>query len=103
MPFTAKQIADQIQGEVIGDENIQLSGLAPADSARAGDLTFAEKETYFTAAEQSEASAILVPQGFNSSKKVLIRGESAYRHGQIAPALFSSGSTTQWHSPNRGH
>src|SRR3954471_14372435 len=73
MPFTAKQIADQIQGEVIGDGNIQLSGLAPADSARAGDLTFAEKETYFTAAEQSEASAILVPQGFNSSKKVLIR------------------------------
>ena len=73
MPFTAKQIADQVQGEVVGDGNVELFGLAPADSARVGDLTFAEKESYFIAAEQSEASAILVPQGFNSSKKVLVR------------------------------
>jgi UDP-3-O-[3-hydroxymyristoyl] glucosamine N-acyltransferase len=62
-----------VQGEVLGDGSVQLTGLAPADRARAGDLTFAEKESYFMAAEQSEASAILVSGPFASERKALIR------------------------------
>ena len=58
--YTAAQIAEQVQGEVLGDATTPLTGLAPADSAKAGDLTFAEKEAHFLAAEQSAASAILV-------------------------------------------
>lgn len=73
MPFTAAQIADQLRGEVLGDGSIQLTSIAPAETARPGDLTFAEKETYFAAAEQSQASAILVPNEFAASSKVLIR------------------------------
>lgn len=73
MPITASQIAEQLRGEVVGDGSVELTGLAPADRARRGDLTFAEKETYFAAAEQSDASAILVAGGFSSTKKVLIR------------------------------
>src|SRR5581483_1408311 len=73
MPFTASQIAEQLHGEVLGDGSVELTGLASADGAKPGDLTFAEKETYFAAAEESQATAILVPGGFASSKKVLIR------------------------------
>jgi UDP-3-O-[3-hydroxymyristoyl] glucosamine N-acyltransferase len=73
MPFTAAEIANQLRGEVLGDGSIRLSGIAPADGARPGDLTFAEKETYFAAAEQSQASAILVAGEFGASSKVLIR------------------------------
>src|ERR1700704_5051950 len=73
MSFTASQIAEQLRCEVLGDGSVELTGLAPAVSARAGELTFAEKETYFAAAEQSNASAILVAGEFASSKKVLIR------------------------------
>src|SRR5579859_4410094 len=73
MPFTASQIAEQVRGVVLGDGSVELTGLAPADSARPGDLTFAEKETYFAAAEQSQAAAILVAGEFGPSKKVLIR------------------------------
>lgn len=73
MPFTAAQIAEQVRGEVLGDASVELTGFAPADSAKSGDLTFAEKETYFAAAEQSQAAAILVPAGFTSTQKVLIR------------------------------
>ncbi|MGA2029759.1 MAG: UDP-3-O-(3-hydroxymyristoyl)glucosamine N-acyltransferase [Verrucomicrobiota bacterium] len=71
--FTASHIAGQLGGEVVGDGSVAITGIAPADSARAGDLTFAEKESYLAAAEQSQAAAILVPAGFASSKKVLIR------------------------------
>lgn len=73
MPFTAFQIARQLQGEVLGDGNIQLNGFAAAATARPGDLTFAESEAYFAAAEQSQASAILVSGTFTSSSKVLLR------------------------------
>src|SRR5437762_5797988 len=77
MPFTAAQIAEKLQGEVIGDGSIQLTGLAPADRARAGELTFAENAAYFAAAEQSQAAAILVAGTFTSSSKVLIRVPNA--------------------------
>ena len=73
MSLTAAEIASQLRGEVLGDGTIQLTGIAPAESARAGDLTFAEKESYFAAAEQSQASAILVAGDFGASSKVLIR------------------------------
>lgn len=73
MAITASQIAEQLKGEVVGDGSVELTGLASAENARNGDLTFAEKETYFAAAEQSQATAILVSGQFASSKKILIR------------------------------
>ncbi len=73
MPFTVAQIAEQVRGEVIGDGSVVLTGFAAANQARSGDLTFAEKEEYFVAAEQSQASAILVAGDFKSAGKVLIR------------------------------
>ena len=73
MSFTAAQIAEKLQGEVIGDGSVHLIGLAPADRARAGELTFAENAAYFAAAEQTTAAAILVAEPFASSTKVLIR------------------------------
>ncbi len=73
MTFTVAQVAEQLRGEVIGDGSISLTGMAPADCARPGDLTFAEKESYFAAAEASQASAILISGSFTSAKKTLIR------------------------------
>lgn len=77
MPITADQIAEKLKGEVIGDGSTVLTGFAPADCARAGDLTFADKETHFIAAQQSQAAAILVSTAFAPSAKVLIRVKDA--------------------------
>ena len=52
MPLTAGEIATQLDGQVLGDPSLVLTGFAPADKARPGDLTFAENETYFQRAEQ---------------------------------------------------
>ncbi|MGO9244908.1 MAG: UDP-3-O-(3-hydroxymyristoyl)glucosamine N-acyltransferase [Verrucomicrobiia bacterium] len=73
MAFTVSQIAERVRGEVLGDGAVEITGIASADRAKTGDLTFAEKETYFAAAEQSQAAAILVTGEFTSAKKVLIR------------------------------
>ncbi|MCX6966454.1 MAG: UDP-3-O-(3-hydroxymyristoyl)glucosamine N-acyltransferase [Verrucomicrobia bacterium] len=60
MSITASLIAKQLQGELLGDGSVEITGLASADQAQQGDLTFAEKETYFATAEESQASVILV-------------------------------------------
>jgi UDP-3-O-[3-hydroxymyristoyl] glucosamine N-acyltransferase len=73
MTFTAVQIAEKLRGEVLGDGSVALTGFASADCAKPGDLTFAEKETYFAAAEQSQATAILISGSFTSATKILIR------------------------------
>lgn len=89
MPFTAAQIAEQLKGEVIGDGSVRLAGFAPADCARSGDLTFAEKEPHFIAAEQSQAAAILVAEVFAPSKKVLIRVRDArVAMARVLPVFF---------------
>ena len=53
MTFTAALLAERLGGEVIGDGSVLLTGFTSADRACAGDLTFAEKDTYFAAAEAS--------------------------------------------------
>jgi UDP-3-O-[3-hydroxymyristoyl] glucosamine N-acyltransferase len=77
MSFTAAEIARQLQGEVHGDAATILKGFAPADRAQAGDLTFAENETFFQHAEASAAAAILVSGDFTSQSKTLIRVPNA--------------------------
>ena len=89
MTFTAADIAKHVQGEVLGDGSTPLAGFAPAESARAGDLTFAENETWFQRAELSAASALLVPAGFSSSKKTLIRVANArVAFAKLLPLFF---------------
>jgi UDP-3-O-[3-hydroxymyristoyl] glucosamine N-acyltransferase len=73
MPFTAEQIAQRLQAELVGDSTTLLTGFAAASSARCGDLTFADSEKYFSTAESSAASAILVSPPCTSTTKVLIR------------------------------
>jgi UDP-3-O-[3-hydroxymyristoyl] glucosamine N-acyltransferase len=89
MSFTAAQIAEKLHGEVTGDGSVQLTGLAPADRARSGELTFAENPAYFAAAEQSQAAAILVAGPFVSSSKVLIRVPNArVALARVLPVFF---------------
>jgi UDP-3-O-[3-hydroxymyristoyl] glucosamine N-acyltransferase len=89
MTFTVSQVAEQLRGEVFGDGAVELTGFASADHARNGDLTFAEKDTYFAAAEQSQAAAIIVTGAFTSAKKVLIRVPNArVAVARVLPVFF---------------
>jgi len=79
MTFTVSEIAESIRGEVLGlgDGTVRLTGLATAENAGPGDLTFADKQEYFLAAENSAAAAILVSGDFASARKTLIRVRDA--------------------------
>lgn len=89
MPITVSQIAEKLRGEVIGNGAVELTGFAAAEHARPGDLTFAEKETYFAAAEQSLAAAIIVSGEFTATTKVLIRVPNArVAVARVLPVFF---------------
>jgi UDP-3-O-[3-hydroxymyristoyl] glucosamine N-acyltransferase len=88
MQITTVALALQLGGEVIGNGEALLSGFSSADQAKAGDLTFAEKDSYFAAAEASAATAILVAGTFTSATKVLIRVPDARIAAAKALPLF---------------
>jgi len=73
MTLTTAEIAKRLGGEVLGDLDAKLTGFAPADKARAGDLTFAESGEYFAAAEKSAATAIIADGNAASATKIVIR------------------------------
>ena len=89
MPYTAAEIATHLHGEVMGDPNTPLAGFASAESAKPGDLTFAENGYYFARAEQGSAAAILVPSEFTTAKKVLIRVQNPrIAFARVLPLFF---------------
>lgn len=89
MPHTVADIATHVHGEVHGDPHALITGFAPADSAKHGDLTFAETDAYFVAAEASAASAILVAGDRKSATKTLIRVRNArVAFAKVLPLFF---------------
>jgi len=87
--YTAAEIAERLQGEVEGDGTTLLTGLASAEAAQAGDLTFAETPAHFLAADQSAATGILVSGSGQSTAKVLIRVRNArVAFAKILPLFF---------------
>ncbi len=77
MILTVAKIAEELNAEVSGDSSIAITGLSTADAAKSGDIVFAETDAYLSAAEESLASAILVPSEFTSTKKTLVRVPNA--------------------------
>jgi len=73
MRFTISEIARLLDGEIVGDADTAVTGFAPANTAKPGDLTFAENDDYFAAAEGSAATAVICGKKSASDKKILIR------------------------------
>jgi UDP-3-O-[3-hydroxymyristoyl] glucosamine N-acyltransferase len=101
MSFTVAQIAVKIKGEVVGNGEMPITGFASADNARAGDLTFADKAEYFTAAEASPATAILVSGPFTSVSKAVIRVPNArIAVARLLPVFFPPDEAPQGIHPS---
>ena len=58
-PRSVKEVAEFVQARVLGDESIQLTGIASLESARPGDLIFVDQEKNLSAALKSGASALI--------------------------------------------
>ncbi|MCP9612041.1 UDP-3-O-(3-hydroxymyristoyl)glucosamine N-acyltransferase [Coprobacter tertius] len=81
MEFTAQQIADFLQGEVIGDGQIKVNNLSKIDDGQPETLTFLANPKYNHYLYTTRASVVLVNRDFIPEEKVsvtLIKVDDAY-------------------------
>ncbi|MFD1613844.1 UDP-3-O-(3-hydroxymyristoyl)glucosamine N-acyltransferase [Gelatiniphilus marinus] len=82
MKFTAQQIADILEGEVVGNTNIEVSKLSKIEEGTAGSLTFLANPKYTPYIYSTKASITIVDKTFNPENKIrttLIKVEDAYK------------------------
>ncbi|MEE8200942.1 MAG: LpxD N-terminal domain-containing protein, partial [Candidatus Acidoferrales bacterium] len=63
MPMTAADLAAALGGELVGDPQANIRGVASIESAKPGDLVYVESERLLPTALASRASAVLVGTG----------------------------------------
>lgn len=73
MNTSLSEIANLVQGTVIGDDSIKISSLSPIDNIAPGALVFADSEEKFKLAAASDAAAILVGKAPADCSKPLIK------------------------------
>ncbi|MDI6605767.1 MAG: UDP-3-O-(3-hydroxymyristoyl)glucosamine N-acyltransferase [Candidatus Omnitrophota bacterium] len=77
MRKTLKEIARLIDGDIVGDENVVITGVSGIKEADEGDITFVANPKYFHLVEQTRASAIIAARDLVSAhKKPIVRTEN---------------------------
>ena len=82
MKFTAQQIADILEGEVIGNPNEEVSKLSKIEDGEKGSLTFLSNPKYHPYLYTTNASIAIVNKSFEPEKEIfttLIKVENAYK------------------------
>ncbi len=83
MRYTLAEIAARIDGEVVGDDNLVVTGINSLEAATPDELSFAE-EKFLGKAVSSKAGALLVPRKTDNLTQSLIICEQPFRAaGQI--------------------
>ncbi|RRD02401.1 UDP-3-O-(3-hydroxymyristoyl)glucosamine N-acyltransferase [Prevotella sp. OH937_COT-195] len=81
MEFTAKQIAEFIQGKIEGDENVKINSFAKIEEGKKGAISFLSNPKYTHFLYDTESSIVLVNNDLILEKPVkatLIRVNNAY-------------------------
>lgn len=86
--FTAAEIAERLDGQVLGDPHVVLTGFAPADTAQPGDLTFAENAEFLARATAGAASAILTSLEIESTKTRIRVRNARLACARVLPLFF---------------
>ncbi len=72
------ELAQLVDGEVIGDPGVKIGGVAPIEDARKGEITFIAHPRYLARLNQTEASAIIVSPNVREADKPLLRVANPY-------------------------
>ena len=81
MKFTAKQIADILEGEILGDPNEEVFKLSKIEEGEKGSLTFLSNPKYNSFLYTTNASVAIVNNNLKLEKltnTTLIKVENAY-------------------------
>lgn len=73
-----QELADFINGKVMGDGNIIITGINSIDEAKNGEITFIANPKYLSMVRTTKASAIIVSSDFKDSEKPLLCTDNPY-------------------------
>lgn len=76
MQRTLKEIAEFIDGEVIGNESTVITGVSGIKEANAGDITFLANPKYFPLMDKTRASAVITSRDVQKTAKPIIRTDN---------------------------
>ena len=76
MHKTLKEIAELINGEVVGDEGIIITGIAGIKEAVEGDITFVANPKYLLLLKKTRASAVITSREVKNAPKPIVRTEN---------------------------
>ena len=68
-----EEIVRLVEGELVGDRSVTITGVAGIKEAQKGDITFLANAKYLPFLEETQASAIITSKEVHSSGKTLVR------------------------------
>jgi len=91
MKRTLQEIAEHVQGRVLGDSDVEVSGISSIGSAAPGELIFVEDEKNLRLALESKASAVIVSEALATeatpSKPLLVSAHPRLAFARAAQVL----------------
>jgi UDP-3-O-[3-hydroxymyristoyl] glucosamine N-acyltransferase len=87
-----RELAEVVGGTVIGDEEVEISGVAAIEVARAGEITFIAHSKYLPKFAETKASAVIVSKEIPSSPMPLLCVANPYLAFAKILTLFSKKS-----------
>lgn len=78
MELPIHKIVALVRGDLVGDGDFIIRGVAGFDEAGPDDITFAASANYKKRIDETRAGAVIVPLEVRQSKKILVRVENPY-------------------------
>ncbi len=78
MKKTLRELADFVEGDLLGEDSVEIRGVAGIREAKAGDITFLANLKYVSKIDTTSASAIVVPLEVSDINKPAIRVKDPY-------------------------
>ncbi|HEU4769149.1 MAG TPA: UDP-3-O-(3-hydroxymyristoyl)glucosamine N-acyltransferase [Pyrinomonadaceae bacterium] len=89
--MTVRELAELVNGRVIGDGETQIERIADLDQAREGEIAYVDNEKFFATAVASKASCLLVPEADKFPGRTLIEVRNPkLAFAQIGAVLHST-------------
>jgi UDP-3-O-[3-hydroxymyristoyl] glucosamine N-acyltransferase len=84
-----KELAEWVGGTVVGDDEVEISGVAAIEVAQAGEITFIASPKYLPKLGETNASAVIVSKEITPSPKPLLCVNNPYLAFAKILTLFS--------------
>ena len=73
MELTLASIAEVVDGEIRGDEDLKICGAASFEDAKADEITFAGQSKFLKRINDTSAGAVIVPKDYVAGTKNIVR------------------------------